>query len=906
VPFASGSKIGAYDVVAWLGAGGMGEVYRARDPKLNRDVALKVLPDVLTHDPDRVARLRREAQVLASINHPNIGGIYGLEDTGRIVALVLELVDGPTLAELVAGAGSTTQSAGLEARRASGLAREDALAIAAQIADALDAAHAQGIVHRDLKPANVKVRPDGTVKVLDFGLAKALDSSPSSAVLSASPTVAPIAKTASGTLTGTAAYMSPEQARGQAVDKRTDIWAFGCVLFEMLTGTPAFHGENLADVMVNVLRGAPEWSALPDDAAGLRPVLERCVEKDVRRRFRDIGDVKLLLEEPSRPRTADAPAPTAPRSVWRVMTAMVVGALVGGAAVAVLNRQGERLVAPRAARFELASTSDPVTAVTYGRNVVLSPDGSRIVYTSSRAGVPQLMMRRIDQLTAEPVAGSQGGFDPFFSPDGEQIGFATFTSLKKVAVDGGPGVTICAVDAYFSGATWLADNTIVFAQRSLGLFRVSALGGKPERLAVPDQAKQEQAFVRPVALPGGGTILYTLVLTDLTERIAARRLDGNIATTVVADGFGPEYVTPGFIVYGRADRLMAVRFNVSTGQAEGAPVVVQEGAFTKAQEGIANFSAAADGTGVFVSGRADSQLSGLSWFDRTGRRVADATPPDLDYPRNLRLSPDGGRVALTLGPAGNGQIWIYDVRASAQPVKVTFEGHNLFPLWYPDGRRIVFMQRAGSATHLVSISTDGNATEPQLVTSSNSVGFPAGWSSDGAFLVVNGNQPSKIVALRLGDGTSAQWLQTPFTEFAARVSPDGHWVAYQSDQTGTPEVWVRPFPGPGSPVRVSSHGGARPMWAGDGKEIFFESGAAALSAAEIVATSPAFQASAPQVLFEGGFSRDDTDPNIRFLDVAPDGRILAVTRPAGGRPATVAVVQHWDEIMKGALPAGSR
>jgi eukaryotic-like serine/threonine-protein kinase len=878
VALSRGSKIGSFEIIDLLGIGGMGEVYRAKDSKLNRDVALKVLPESLTHDVQRVARFRREAQVLASINHPNIGGIHGLEDASGVTALVLELVEGPTLADRIARGP---------------LPVAEALPIAAQIASALEAAHEQGIIHRDLKPANIKLRPDGTVKVLDFGLAKAIERADAPGNLTQSPTMVSPA-TQAGILLGTAAYMSPEQARGQAVDRRADIWAFGCVLFEMLTATPVFAGDHVSDVLAKVLRDTPDWQKLPPDARPLLPVLQRCLEKDFRLRLRDAGDVQLLIADRPAP-ASGLPVETTARSAggWKLASGVVFGIAAGAAATILFQQQSKpQSVQTPPRRFELKTLqSDLLATESEGTNVAISPDGSRLVYTSTRRGVPYLVMRDLAELAGKPIAGSEGGFDPFFSPDGQQIGFATFTELKRVGIGGGPTSTICPIDAYYSGASWGDNNTIVFAEGSLGLFRVQASGGSPERLTLPDAAKGERGFVRPVVLPASESILYGVVLTDGSTRIAARRIGSSDSVTLVEGGFGPKYLSRR-LVFGQGDRVMAIDFDAASLRVVGSPALIASGVYNRATD--TNVAGASDGTLAYVSGHYTPPLNRLAWVDHSGRHSATSIGTELEYPRNVRLSPDGRRVALTVGPGGQGQIWVYDLTGGAQPTKLTFQDHNLFPIWSPDGKRIAFVTRASSANRMLLLPADGSTVQPAALTTTDFFGAPSAWSPDGAFILFIKQQPPKAWALTLANHEMHQWLQTPFSEWGGSFSPDGRWVTFASDQTGTSEVWVRPFPGAGAPIRVSAEGGQKPFWSKDGREIFYENGARLMSAGVRFHGSD-FRAEPPRQLFEGGFMRDDSDPNVRYLDSAPDGRLLIVEANQTPSDASIVVAQHWDD-----------
>ena len=904
---AAGTRIGPYEVVAPLGAGGMGEVYRARDTKLNRDVALKILPELFAADPDRLARFRREAHVLASLNHTNIAAIYGLEDAGPstgsgqagIRALVLELVDGLTLAErLVLGP----------------IPVPEATAIASQIVGAIAAAHEQGVIHRDLKPANIKLRADGTVKVLDFGLAKALDEpgassrssrssrsggsggSGRSGGLEAAPTIPLAQMTGRGVVLGTPAYMSPEQARGLPLDRRVDIWAFGCVFYEMLTGRSAFASDTVSDAIASILAREPDWLALPPSAAALAPLLRRCLEKDAARRLRDISDATLWLEDAGARPAAVAPLETSSRRGW-IAAAAALGVAAGVAVAAFLIPPRMRAVPAATTRFELAASStNPFTAEPAGVNVAISPDGSRLVYTATRGGVTELVMRRLDQLQGTPIAGTEGGQAPFFSPDGEQIGFVTLDAIKRVPVAGGPAITICPADAGFRGAAWTPDGTIIFAKDAgVGLLSVPAGGGTPKTLIVPDPARGEDNFVQPAILPDGRALLYTVILRGGQTRVEARTLGDAAAATVVEGGFGALYVPSGHVVFGQDDRLMAIRFDAATLRVSGSAVAIEEGAFNTPAEGVASIAIASDGTAVYVAGHNAGASRRLSWVDRTGGRTAYVVNQPVDGARNPRLSPDGRRLAVTLGRNGQGDVWIFDIAGGAQPLKLTFQGHNSFPVWSPDAKQIAFLSMANSSGHVFVLPSDGSVTKPERLTMGESAELPTAWSPDGAFVLFGG--ATNVFVLQMNGRKTQRWLSTPFHEFGARFSPDGRWVAYVSDQTGPLELWVRPFAGPGAPVRVSSGGGHDPVWSHDGKELFYHQGSKVFSA-RVALQGAGIRVDAPAMLFEGGFVHDDTDANIRFFDVAADGRFLMIEPTDSGKPASIVVAPHWDKPLR--------
>ena len=886
MPLVTGTRLGGYEILSLIGQGGMGEVYRARDSRLNRDVAIKVLPADVTADHDRLTRFEREAQVLASLNHTNIAQIHGIDDSSGTPALVMELVEGPTLADRIAQGP---------------IPLDEALAIAKQIAEALEAAHEQGIIHRDLKPANIKVRADGTVKVLDFGLAKAFDPAAStSAGATMSPTLS-IHATQAGIILGTAAYMSPEQARGRAVDKRADIWAFGCVLYEMLTCKRAFGGIDVPDTLAGILKEEPNYKALPSSAMSLTSVLRRCLQKDPQQRLRDAGDVQLLLEDGSRG-SSPAESSSSIASRWWMAAAAALGLIVGGAAIGLINRSGQPSYRLRVERFELTSSSmHPLSTDPAGANVAISPDGSRIVYTS-RGADARLVLRDIERVETKAIVTGESAWDPFFSPDGQQIGYATLDELRRVPAGGGASVKICRVaGVVFGGAAWGPNDAIVFTQAGgLGLFRVSAAGGQPEKLAAPDTTKGEQNYFRPTFLPDGQSVLYSVSVRGGAPRIVARNLKNGTTTTVLEGGFGAQYLTPGYLVYGQNDRLMAVAFDASRVRVTGSPMTLQDNASTKLPAGSAtNLAIASDGTVLYVAGSDVARPRRVVWVDRRGTHMGPIAEQLLQFPRYPRLSPDGRRLALTIGPLNAGNIWIYDLAGGAQSLKLTFHDHNLFPIWSSDGQRILFVSRAGS-DRLLSVPANGTAVEPEPLLTTEEPHVPLDWSPDGQTVLLSRTSAqtrSDLMLLSMSDRITHPWLVTPFAEGEARFSTDGRWVAYTSDQTGRSEIWVRPFPGPGAPVRVSADGGQDPVWSHGGKELFFRSSMKILSA-PILSTAPELRVDTPRVLFEGGFEPGSQ----RAFDVAPDGRFLMIEATTTDFSHSIVVVRNWAEELKARVP----
>jgi len=894
MPLPSGTRLGAYEIHAAIGAGGMGEVYRAHDTRLHRDVALKVLPDAFARDPERLARFEREAQVLASLNHPHIGAIYGLEDAGSVRALVLEFIPGDTLADrIVRGAIPT----------------DEALSIARQIARALEAAHEHGIVHRDLKPSNIKVRDEGTVKVLDFGLAKALEWPASSGDRSHSPTLTSPAMTQAGVILGTAAYMSPEQARGQNADLRSDMWAFGCVLFEMLTGKPPFTGATVSDVLAGILRAEPDWSALPLDLPpSILLVLKRCLEKDRGRRVADASVLTFVLNEPQlaasqRPATADT-RPWGFRQLAAIAAAAVIGAVAAGAIVWYARPATEP---PRVSRLTITPPQDAPFRVTSGANlnVAISPDGSQVVYPGARGS---LSLRRLDALEPTELPGLGDPVDPFFSPDGQWIGFFnTNNSIDKVAVTGGLATQLVTLSGGASrGAAWSDDGTIVFATTlATGLMRVSAAGGQAEVLTTPDRQKGEGDHVLPQILPRGRGVLFTILpATGGLDRAQAAVLDLKSKTykVVVRGGSHARYLPTGHLVYATGGTLRAVPFDLDTLEARATPpipVLSQAAGNT----GAANFDVSTNGTLVFITGQGDAPAFRLVWVDRQGHEEMLAAPPRVYlYPR---ISPDGTRVALDIRDQDN-DIWMWDLQRETL-TRITIDpGLERFPLWIDNQRLLLSSDRTGQSNIYRQAAGEVGKSERLYETATTDV--PMSVSKDGRRIIVRREFHMMLVTLN-EHGEPAMppqpLLTSQFQEMTAALSPDDKWLAYGSDEGGSFEIYVRPFPNVSAGrFQVSTNGGAQPVWSRDGRELFFFAASEELMGVT-VGPGPSWSASAPRRVAPRGYFRGNPAAASTY-DVSPDGKrflmIKGVEKTPESNPVTLVVVQNWFEELKRTVP----
>ena len=921
----AGVMVGPYRIDQLIGKGGMGEVYRARDTQLGRDVALKILPSSFAADPERLGRFEREARLLAALNHPHIAAIYGVEEAApssgsgqaTVRALVLELVEGETLADRVA--------------RGPVLVAE-ALPIARQIAEALEAAHEKGIIHRDLKPANIKITPEGVVKVLDFGLAKIGATERSGPDLSQSPTITTGA-TREGVMMGTVAYMSPEQARGQTVDKRTDIWAFGCVLFEMLTGTRAFPGEDASDTIARVLMKEPEWHALPPSTPpAIRTLIRRCLAKDRRERLPDAAVARLEINEALAAPSSD-PVATMMRlprmPLWRRAVAPALTLILGGLIVGLASWFLTRPTPPRVTRLTVTLSGAAALGTTGSfPRLAISPDGARLAYVG--AGARQIVVRALDELqpTAIQIEGEVGSL--FFSPDGQWIGFFdVVNTLRKVATFGGPPVTVSRTAGTPTGASWSPDDTIIFTTSdpaSSGLLRVAAGGGEPEVLTTPNRDRGELSHQTPQVLPGGQAVLFTITTggggPDAAQ-IAVLDLTTREQKVLIRSGSQARYVPTGHLVYGVPGALWAVAFDLRRLEVVGRPVPVLEQVITTFV-GVADWSISDDGTLVYVPGVAQAApTSTLVWVDRQGREEPLKAPPRAYvYPR---LSPDGTRVAVDARDQ-DFDTWIWDL-ARETLTRLTFDPRvDSHPAWTPDGLRVVFRSGRHGPFNLFWQAADGAGAVERLTESPNNQ-FPSAFSPDGTRLVFReetattgadlmvlaleerrrAQRPSPGVGGRERSATSdvRPLVQTTFDELNGEISPDGRWMAYQSNESGREEIYVRPFPEADRGRRqVSTGGGTRPLWARSGKELFYVGASGAVMSVAVEGGS-AFRSGSPTRLFEGSYRLGAAG---RTYDVSSDGQRFLMVKPVGSleqtaAPSSLIVVQNWFEELKRLVPA---
>jgi serine/threonine-protein kinase len=887
----------------------MGQVFRARDTRLDRDVAIKILPEAFAQDADRLARFQREARTLASLNHPNIAAIYGLEEGDGMTALVMELVEGEDLSQRIARGA---------------ISLDEVLPIAKQIVDGLEAAHEQGIVHRDLKPANIKLRADGTVKVLDFGLAKAPDpTGGSSTNATGSPTITtPAPLTSAGAILGTTAYMSPEQARGKAVDNRSDIWAFGCVLFELLTGTRAFCGEVDNDTMAAIISREPDWTRLPPAVpAAIRRLLRRCLEKDRRRRLSSAADARLDIDDALTPHAANANLETvasrANRRAW--LSAVTIGFVVvlTTAIVLLMRAPWRNVTPPPAMRLDVALGAEVSLANSgYGSAVILSPDGTVVVFVARKgaSGSRQLYVRRLNQLQATALSGTDGAESPFFSPDGQWIAFFAGGKLKTISVTGGAAVTVCDAPNGRGGG-WSEDGTIVLSPNSgssVSLQRVSSAGGRPEPLTSLAEGEASQRW--PQVLPGGEAVLFTSSASPVDfddANVVVQPLPSGARKVVHHGGYYARYVPSGHLVYVQNGTLFAAPFDLGRLEETGHPVPVLEGVTSNATSGGAEFDVSMTGTLVYLPGQSADAVP-LQWMDGEGKTTPLQTRPGAWY--NPQFAPDGRRLAINIVD-GQNDVWVYEW-ARDTLTRLTFDAaDDRRPLWTPDGRRIVFASaRADRATlNLYWRRADGTGDEQRLTESMNQQ-QPASWHPSGKFLAFEQQGPQTNADLMIlpmeGDdasgwtpGKPTVFLNTPFTEHDPTFSPDGRWLAYSSNDTGRQEVYVRPFPGPGGKWQISTEGGAGPTWSRTKQELFYGTLNGQIMVAPFRVEGDSFLTEKPQPWSVGHFAW--WGPN-RGFDLHPDGERFALApaaRTPEAKPDHLTFVFNFFDELRGVAPA---
>jgi Tol biopolymer transport system component len=896
---APGNRVGVFEVIGLLGQGGMGKVYRARDTRLNRDVALKILPDAFAADPDRLARFTREAQTLAALNHPHIAHIHGLEESGDVRALVMELVEGEDLSQRITRGR---------------MPLDEALPIARQIAEALEAAHEQGIIHRDLKPANIKVTSDGTVKVLDFGLAKALDTgsglgAPGSVNATNSPTLS-IHATQAGIILGTAAYMSPEQARGRPTDKRSDIWSFGCGLFEMLSGKRAFDGEDATEIIAAVVKMPPDWAALPADVpTHIVTLVRRCLEKDRKQRLGDMAVARFLMSDGAMlaaSPTAGAPARSRAGFIAAGVAAVLAVALAALAAV----HFREQPPVVKVLRFQIPP---PVEGGFGSATAVLSPDGTHLAFAArGPSGAMQLWVQSLDSLTARRLPGAETVGEAFWSPDSRSIGFPQQNRIMKIAIAGGAPQTICDFSRAWRSAVW-GDGEIIFGTQGSGLMRVSDAGGAPVPVTNLDPSRGEVFHGVPSLLPDGRyfvyfrdagpgsehTGIYVGSLDALPEQQSSERLIASGSNPVYA----PSVASPGgWLMFVREGSLLAQPFDTRRRALAGDARPIADGL----PVGPRPFSTSLTGTLAYRTGASIGERR-LTWFDRSGKSL-DTAGDSGDY-NTVSLSPDGTRAAVSRAVAGaTSDLWIHEFARDTSTRLTSGPDMEWLATWSPDGQRIIFSSSRGGSSDLYRIESNGAGKE-EVVFKSSFAKWAQDWSRDGRFLLYTaGGAPGPasisntfdLAVLDLkGESKFQRYVQTEFNESQGRFSPDGRYVAYTSNASGRNQVYVQTFPNPqGGKWMISRDGGIQPRWRRDGRELFFISAESKMMAVDIT-TAPVFTPGIPKLLFDAPIWGGGQTNNVTRYDVSADGkRFLINAAPVEARGAPITVVVNWEGILK--------
>jgi Tol biopolymer transport system component/predicted Ser/Thr protein kinase len=902
---AAGTRLGSYEVLAQIGAGGMGEVYRARDTRLNRIVAIKVLPTHLADRSELRERFEREAKTIASLNHPHICTLHDIGQQDGIDFLVMEYLEGETLAQrLLKGS----------------LPLEQVLRYAIEIADALDKAHRKGVTHRDLKPGNIMLTKSGT-KLLDFGLAKLKQEvAPANVPLSDLPT-ANDPLTAEGSIVGTMQYMAPEQLEGKEVDARTDIFAFGVVVYEMATGKRAFEGKSQASLIAAILeKEPPAMSSLqPMTPPALDRVVKRCLAKDPDDRWQTARDLEVELKWIAEGSSQVALDPTAPTKGIRALglRALIfgLGTLLLGAAITALAVWNLRPLPPQPVSRLVVNLppGQRLAGLDSGPAVAFSPDGTRLVYVARQDVTQQLYLRAVDSLEAKPIPGTEGSVNPFFSPDGQWLGFFAGGKLKKISVSGGAALTL-GDTAIPSGASWGSQGVIAFAPTNVSVLQqVPDAGGTPQSLT--RLQKGENSHRWPEFLPGSGAMLFaagTGGFTFANAQVAVQSVRTGERRNLIQGATQPRYAPSGHLVYAQGGSLMAVPFDPQRLTATGAAVPVVEGVLQSTFGGDAQYSFSSTGSLVYIPGSVQSAQSKLVWVSRNGAEQPLAAPMRAyQYPR---LSHDGQRVAVGIAEQGI-QVWLYDLSRETL-TRLTFEGNlNQYPTWTPDGKRIAFQSNKEGPGNLFWQLADGSGGLERLNTSEY-LQAPHSWSPDGqllALIEVNPTTGVDIWVLRMGDPSPGSgqvrkaqpFLRTPFNEGAARFSPDGRWLVYISDESGRAEIYVQSYPGPGGKWQISTEGGTEPVWNPNGRELFYRNGDKMM--AVDIATQPSFAAGRPRVLFEGQYQPTTTTPP--NYDVSADGQRFLMLKPSEQMqvaPTQINVVLNWFEELKQKVPTGKK
>jgi serine/threonine protein kinase len=872
-----GTRIGSHEITAWLGKGGMGEVYLARDTKLKREVAIKVLPDEFSRDTDRVGRFQREAELLASLNHPNIAHIYGLEESSGTRCIVMELVDGETLQQRL---------------QRGPIPIDEALPLAKQLAEALEAAHEKGIIHRDLKPANIKCSANGQIKVLDFGLAKAFQEQQTIS-LSHSPTL--ISASIPGAILGTAAYMSPEQTKGRPTERTSDVWAFGCVLYEVLTGQAAFEGETIGEILAAVLTVEPDWNRLPAATpVSIRRLLRRCLQKDRRERLQHVGDARIEINEAGSAEVFESePRRNVSGSrLW--LSALIAGVLIG--AVIMWMATSRTVPAPPEMRFEVATPLSQDTV-----SLAISPDGQQIVFVATSNGRPQIFLRSLNSTSSRALAGTDGGFYPFWSPDSRSIGFFNDGKLKVIDLDGGLVRELASAPNPLGG-TWNSDGTILFTPNYTGpIFRISVTGGDAAMVTRVEGQQSSHRF--PLFLPDGRHFLYYVpggtnsnVLTE-ARGVYVGQLDAASTIRLLDADAEAAYAPPGYLFFARQGKLIAQKFDPAKLKLSGNPFPVADQSLALGGSATSvGLSASAAGPIVYRGDQAGGLKRQFVWFDRFGKETGKVGPPDDANPLGQSLSPDGRRIAMMRTVDGNTDIWTLDLARGALS-RVTFDkAIEVDPVWSYDGRSIFFSSNRKGVFDIYQKSATGGGEDLVLATPLNK--GVSDVSPDGRFVLYRspGKTGFDVWAVPMdGERKQVPVAQTDFEERDGQFSPDGKWVAYQSNESGRVEIWVQSFPGPGGKVQVSNNGGAQVRWRPDGKELFYIALDGQLMSVPIrYPNSQTVEAETPVVLFPTHVGGAVQSLAPQFYNVSADGKQFLmdiIVTEAGNSPITV--ILNW-------------